>query len=178
MPYKRYYISAVTNNIITKEISHYIEYYSKEYGVEKALIEAIIMQESKENPTAMRYEPHLTKAKWYLKLLTEEQKKDPFSYFSMGSMQVLFGIAKHHGFKGTPHELLNPKYSIAYGVIYLKDLIDRYYNIEDVISSYNQGSPKKYKTGKQAGQYHNQIRYVNPVLKYYKQFGGSIKVGD
>ena len=169
-------MSTATNGVLIKDTTYWIGIFSKKYKVEQALIKAIIQQESKDNHNAMRIEKHLKKAGWYTKWLSTKEKKNPYSYFSMGSMQVLFAVAKSYGYKGTPHGLLEPEYSIEYGTKHLQKLIKRFYNIESVISAYNQGSPRRYKTGKQKGQFRNQQLYVNPVKKYYKKFGGKIKL--
>lgn len=175
MPLKTYYISAATNNIIQQNINYYIEYYSKKYKVEEALIRAIIKKESDFETNAIRYEPGLMKDvptnAWYRRLLTKEEQKDPYCFSSAGLMQTLYGIAKIYGFKGTVFNLFNPKYGIAYGVLHYKKIADRYNNIKDAISAYNQGTNRK----RDNGEYHNQ-GYVNLVIKYYKEYGGKIKL--
>lgn len=161
------YLSAETLDVLTKDVELYSKKFAEEYKVELALVKAIIRQESNNDTNAMRYEKHLRKQIWYTKLLTADEKTNTYSYFSMGCMQVLFGIAKSEGFKGKPYELLEPKLSIAYGVLHLKTLIHRYYYLDQVISAYNQGTPKKDDKGKFCNQY-----YVDRVLKYYKEYGG------
>ena len=171
MSTKSYYISTATDKILSKEFEKYTKYFAKQYKMDSALIRAIVEKESRDYFGAIRYEKHLRKAKWYLKTLTKEEKKDSFSYCSLGKMQVLFGIAKSYGFKGKPFELLEPKNSLVYGVMHLNKLIKRYEDISKAVSAYNQGTPRKWISGKKKGQFVNQA-YVDDVLKYYKKFGG------
>ena len=171
MPILKMYVSFDTEKILKEEIKSAINKYNVEYGVEKALIKAIIMKESSDNPFAMRYEKHLKKANWYLKNIPGKYKDSKFAYCSMGCMQILYGIAKSYGFKGTPHELLNPDTSVKYGVRHLKELIKRYYYLDRVISAYNQGTPA---TVVKTGKFKNQS-YVDGVLTFYKGLHGRVK---
>ena len=169
MPTITKYVSSKTNTNIKNDIQHQARYFSKDLGVELALVLAIIKQESQFVDDAKRFEPHLKDAKWHNKWLSDEEQKIDYSYYSMGVMQVLFAIAKSYGFKGAPHELLNPKLSIAYGTMHLRKLIKDHYYLADVISVYNYGSVAKDNKGK----YKNQ-KYVENVYKYYKAYGGKI----
>lgn len=171
MPYKRHYISADTEQLLNSTLKSNIRKYCKLYRVEPALILAIIQQESRHNTFAIRYERKLKRTKWYNNLLTKTEKKDRYSYCSMGAGQILFGIAKSHGYKGKPFDLLSPT-NIKYVIYHVRQLIRQYYYIEDVVSAYNQGSPRKDKHG----LYKNQTNYVNPVLRYYKKYNGNVEV--
>ena len=166
------YLSAGTQTVINDDVDKTIKKWSKYYKVEEALVRAVCEQESQYVPFALRYESHLKRAKWYLATIPDRYKDDKYAYCSMGYMQVLFGTARSYGFKGTPHDLLSADNSIRYGVRHLAQLIKSYYNIERVISAYNQGTPKK---SKATGKFHNQS-YVNSVLKYYKRFGGRVSI--
>lgn len=158
-------ISKSTKLSMDQKVNRIVTMVSKQYNLEPALIFAFIYKESGRDITALRYEPHLRRAKWYLNTLTQAEKTNDFCFYSMGLMQIMFGVAKaDYGFKGEPFELMAPSNSILYGVKHLKRLFKRY-NLEDGISSYNQGSPRKLKNG----TYKNQD-YVDRVLKYYKKF--------
>lgn len=168
--------NATTNNIIQEKILYYINYYCKEYSTKKIkidpdLIMAIVKKECSFQPYSIRYEKHLIKNKKYVYWIPKKHRKDKLSYSSLGAGQVLYGTARSMGFKGEPADLLLCKNSIKYCVKYIKDLIKRYYILEDVISSYNQGSPRKNKNGKLK----NYDNYVNPVIVFYYQFKGKIK---
>jgi len=160
---KTIYISADTDNLLQKKVFHYELFYSKKYNVPILLIQAIIKTESLNNIFAIRFEKHLKTKKWYNRSLLKTHKKDEFAYCSYGLMQILFGTARSHGYRGTPFMLYQPKYNIKYGTKYLSFLLKRYKgNIDDVISSYNQGTPRK-----KNGKYLNQP-YVNKVKKAMK----------
>jgi len=95
----------------------------KKYGVEPALIKAIITIESSFDEKSYRYEPHRNDA-------------------SYGLIQILYATAKNLGFKGKPTDLYNPQVNIEYGTKFLKVLLNQYKNLEDVIASYNMGYPR------------------------------------
>lgn len=169
MPTYRMYISNNTEIMIHNEREQSIINMSKRYNVEESLTRAIIQEESKNSFSSIRFEPCLKKAKWYLRLLTDEEKEHDFSFCSYGLMQVLFGIAKHHGFKGRPFDLINPNTNIAYGLEYLNYLIRKYYYLDKVLSCYNGGEPIEYNN---KGKFKN-YKYVNRVMLYYINHGGN-----
>ena len=153
------FYSPSTGEMVSSDIEAQITSNAKTFKVDVSLIKAFIKVESMDQHLAMRYEPHLKRFKWYRNTIPKEMHANKYVYCSMGPMQVLYGIARSHGFKGQPYELLNPEYSIKYGVLHLSKLLKRY-SLEDAISSYNQGSPKRGKDGK----YKNQ-RYVDKIKK-------------
>ena len=182
MPYKQVYMSEPTIIMLDKKIDAAIEKSCHIYKLEPALIRAFMKKESKFNPLALRVEPHLKKAEWYNKLLTEEEKKDDYSYCSMGLLQIMYGTAKHCGYKGTPMGLMNIEKNIMYSCEYIQQLCKKYWNIEKVISSYNQGSPRfddkdKDKVKDPGENYYNQA-YVDKVLEYYNEYGGKANLPD
>ena len=158
------FYSVATKEMIETDIDIQINSLGKQYKLEVALIKAFIYVESQFQPLALRFEPHLMRAKWYNKVIPEALRTNKYAYCSMGLMQVMYGIARDHGFRGKPMELLEPKHSLKFGVIHLKKLCKRM-NLSDAISSYNQGSPRKGADGKYKNQY-----YVDKVLKAYKKF--------
>jgi len=178
------FCNSKTNDVIQEKIDYYIDLYIKKYSdkikIEKALVKAIYMQESRMSPYCIRYEKHLKTNTSYLAILSHKEVKDDLSFSSLGIGQILFGTAKWLGFKGSPEELILLKNSVKYSILYIRYLIKKYYNIEKVISAYNQGSPKwidKNKDGiKQAWEKWRNWRYVKNVLKYYQNFGGIIKI--
>lgn len=196
----RVYISAATNKMINDDIEKQIQKYCDTYKLKPALIKAIIKKESSFKINAIRFEKHLKNAAWYNKHLTATEKTNNFCYCSAGLMQVLFGIAKSYGYTGTPTGMIEPQYSIKYGIIHLKHLIDRYWYLEKVISAYNQGSDRTVgdiiknlrerleKTTNEAERknIYNRVRYlktknpshfanqsyVDKVMQYYREYGG------
>jgi soluble lytic murein transglycosylase-like protein len=120
------------------------------YGVDAALILATIAQESSFNPNATRYESALGES-------------------SMGLMQVLQSTAAGMGWP-SDDTLLDPSVNIFAGTEYLAYLGGRYGSMQDVISSYNQGSPVR----NPDGTYKNQT-YVDKVSAYYNYFKKKFK---
>ncbi len=175
--------NSVTNNIIQANIKSYIFKYCTKYSksnltIEPALVKAIIKQECNFKPYSIRFEKHLQTNKKYLKHVPKKYRKDKLAFSSLGCGQVLYATARWLGFRKEPCDLLLMKHSIKYCVIYIRYLIKRFWYIEKVISSYNQGSARTFKTGKYKGYLKNQLQYVNPVLKYYKSFGGKLDISD
>jgi soluble lytic murein transglycosylase-like protein len=170
MPIYNMYVSKNTNKIIKTSIKNAITISAKRFKLDFRLIKAIIKAESKFVPFACRYEEHLKTAKWYLKVLSCKEKKNNYSFCSIGEMQILYGNAKAMGFKGSPLELFYSQNNIYYGTRLLKNFCLKYNNLQDAISAYNQGSPRKYKNGR----YRNQ-KYVDTVMKHYRKYGGKFK---
>lgn len=162
MPINKTYISHHTNRMLQRETIDAIKKYSDQYGVEAALVKAIIKQESYWSQFAIRMEPHLQESKWYTNTLDEHEKKDPYAYCSYGKMQVLYGTAKSMGYIGPPAGLLRDDESIKYGVKCLSNLHKRYYFLNDIIAAYNAGSPRR----TESGEYRNQ-NYVDAVRRFY-----------
>ena len=175
MPMKQIYCSNATNKILEEKMEEAINRYSENYRIEKALVKAICRQESQMYPYAVRYEPQLRRAKWYLATIPEEYKTNKMAYCSMGAMQVLYGIAKINGYKGDPEGLFIIDNAINYGCKHLSNIIDARYYWADVVSTYNQGSPRRYTTGKNKGKFKNQD-YVDSVYKYYRLYGGVVNM--
>lgn len=141
-----------------------IKKYCKEYNVEIALALAIAEVETPED-NIIRYEPKLKTKTWYLDLLTKKEKENELSFASLGELQILYAIAKSHGFKGDPKELLGEP-GIKYGIIHLQHLIQKKYYLHKVIICYNRGHYKeKYKL----------YPYYKAVIEAYKIYGGKIK---
>lgn len=133
------------------------------FGVEEKLIRAIIKKESDFQPMVMRFEPGLMNEEWYLDLLTDSEKTKKIYYSSIGYMQVLYGSAKIMGYRGTPHGLLDVNVNLSYGTKYLSKLLGRYKKIDDAVSAYNAGLPRK----NADGTYRNQA-YVDAVMRNYR----------
>jgi soluble lytic murein transglycosylase-like protein len=109
------------------------------FGVEPAVLAAIMHRESEGNQDAIRY---------------EAKKKD----YSYGLMQVLSATARWLGFNADNDLLLEPEINIYYGAKYLKNRLNLYGNMIDAISAYNCGT-----VDKKSGNYSNQ-GYVYAVV--------------
>ncbi len=166
-----------TNLIIIDKMEFTIEKYADKYKIEPALIKAFIKQESNFKQYSIRHEKHLKTNESYSNNIPKKYKNDKYAYSSVGCTQILYGTARWQGFRGTPEELFIFENCIKYSCKYIRYLIKRFWMIEKVIASYNMGSPRTYynKTLK-TNIFKNQFNYVNPVLKFYKQFGGKLDV--
>jgi hypothetical protein len=112
------------------------------YGVDPALIKAIISQESNWSPTAYRAEPRINDA-------------------SYGLMQVLLATARATSSNPslTAAQLLIPEINLDIGSKFLAAQLTRF-GYPDGISAYNAGRPIS----------GNQLSYVEPVLAYQTWF--------
>ena len=122
------------------------------YSLDPLLISAIIMQESRGRVWSARFEPSLKFSympqsyakKCFISLETEVV----FQRTSWSLMQVLGVKARELGFDGFLPQLLLPSLAIEYGCKVLGDLTKKYQKLNDVIVSYNSGSPRYLASGK------------------------------
>ena len=94
------------------------------FGVEPALIKAVIKRESNFKANAKRKEYKTVK------------KKKKYIGTSYGLMQVLDTTAAMFGIKN-PELLLNPAIGIEIGTRYLKDCMKKFNILQEFIASYN-----------------------------------------
>lgn len=144
-----------------------IKQKSDVHQVDPSLVASIVWQESHGRVYAARYEPGY---RWTYNVqkfanmnvisIDTEQYLQSQSY---GLMQIMGGTARYLGFSGPLPSLFKPDNNLFWGIKYLKSLIDRYDTIEDAVSAYNQGSPRR----SESGAYKNQ-HYVNAVMGFYK----------
>lgn len=57
-------------------------------------------------------------------------------------------VAREHGFSGPLERLFIPEVNLLYGCLHLARFWERYGNLEDVVASYNAGSPRRGPDGK------------------------------
>lgn len=88
-----------------------------------------------------------------------------FQMTSWGMMQVMGSVARELGHRVNLLELTKPEVGVRFGCLKLKDLMRKYSKPEDVIASYNAGSPRKVID---TGKYFNQT-YVDKVHGLYVQ---------
>lgn len=153
-----------------QEIMPWAEIYeaSNKYAIDEHLIAAIMEKESDCNPYAMRYEPkwnYFYDVERYAQTLccTVETERTG-QQTSWGLMQVMGTVARELGFRGWFGELLDIDENLLYACRKLDVLFAKHKELNDVISAYNAGSPKK---GEQ-GLYLNQS-YVDDVVKNLKR---------
>lgn len=137
------------------------------YRIDANLIRAICAVESNWNTWANRFEPAATlehdPRTWAdhlnLSYLTEQHNQ----HSSWGLMQVMGFLARDLGFTLYIPMLCQPDIGLFYGSKYLKKLFERSDcpTESDIISAYNQGSPRK----TVGGLYLNQ-KYVDSVYAH------------
>jgi hypothetical protein len=132
--------------------------------------------ESGGKPHAMRYEKNyrwLYKPKMFAEIngttLETEKQLQKFSY---GLMQVMGAVVREdYSYANVPrlslYHLLNPEGGVAAGVRLLEKLYIRHMGFLDIISAYNQGSPRRSLI---TGKYKNQ-KYVDKVVAAAGRFG-------
>jgi len=132
-------------------------------GVDQDLVIAIADVESAYNPQAIRYEPHY---KWLFKVEEFAPKnniskdtEEILQKCSIGVMQVMGAVARELGHTNSLVDLFQPEIGIKYGCLKLRELMLKHGSEADVISAYNQGSPRK-----KEGKYENQ-GYVDKVQR-------------
>lgn len=135
--------------------------------IDPLLIGAIVSVESAGDSCATRFESHY---KW---LVNPEKFADLNNIShdtevncqktSYGLMQIMGANARAYGFEDNLTLLIDSETGLKYGIKHLTILIDKYDNIQDAISAYNQGSPRK----KESGEYANQ-NYVDKIFKRHR----------
>lgn len=139
---------------------------SRKMRINPLLIGAIVSVESSGDNKAIRYESHyiwlVTPQRFAsLNKITEDTEKK-LQMSSMGLMQIMGANARSYGHMGHLTDLFDPEIGLQYGIEHLTILIDKYIDIPDALSAYNQGSPRK----KKNGQYANQ-GYVDKILNRF-----------
>jgi len=125
-----------------KRFNKLIEAAAERYGVDPALIKAVIMAESGGNPRAV-------------------SKRG-----ARGLMQLMPGTAKALGVK----DCFNPEHNINGGVKYLKDLLDYFEgDLRMVLAAYNAGITKVRRYNG-IPPYRATRSYIDKVIKYYSLY--------
>ena len=134
-------------------------------GVRWTLVAAIVQTESGGDPMAIRFEPDY---KYVIKVndfaranVITSTTELMLQKSSFGLCQIMGGLARELGHKGSLLELLIPEINLKLSVQHMKNLIVKYPTRDDMIAAYNAGSPIKNLDGK----YRNQ-QYVDKVASY------------
>lgn len=143
----------------------HINYASHKYFLNPNIIASIIMTESSNNRFALRFEPRY---KYFFKIKenaaiakTSEITEATLQMFSFGLTQIMGGVAREYGLTGSMLQLTDVAINLDFCGKHLKRFYDRYKTEEDMLASYNAGSPVKLPSG----LYKNQ-NYVDKVLAY------------
>lgn len=153
-------------------IDHYITSLCSEFGLESALVHAIIQAETAGDCWAFRFEP---KFQWILPM-DQVQKMAKACGISQdseimgqrtswGVMQIMGAVAREFGFNEKFTKLCVPETGILYGCKQLNRLRAKYKDRKDLISAYNAGSVRR----DEKGNYSNQ-GYVDKVSAYYENY--------
>jgi soluble lytic murein transglycosylase-like protein len=135
--------SWLPSETLIQQYSPMIERASLAYGVEKALVHAVISAESGYNPYA------ISRAG------------------ALGMMQLMPDTAKRYGVKNT----MDAEQNIHGGVRYLKDLLVMFNgNIELAVAAYNAGENAVVRYGNRIPPYAETTQYVPKVLGFYRKF--------
>lgn len=141
------------------------------YDLDPFIIAAIIMVESSGNHMASRFEPtwthHLSPAQYALQLDTDIQSEMDAQATSYGYMQVMGTVAREYGFGQNFTKLYNKKLNIDFGCKHLKNMYNRYGDMQSAIASYNAGSVIKTRGGTFVNE-----RYVDKVMSFYREIKG------
>ena len=133
----------IPSEVLIRQYSPMIEKASLAFGVEKALVHAVISAESGYNPYAVSRAG------------------------ATGIMQLMPDTAKRYGVKN----VLDPMDNINGGVRYLRDLLVMFNgNIELAVAAYNAGENAVIRAGHRVPQYAETQVYVPRVLGFYRRF--------
>ncbi len=168
----------------SSEVASAIATGAQRYGLDPALVAAIVRQESGGNPDAIRFEPKsrlvVDVRTWspFRKLDEAEvvMARPPLGWHSVspcslatewmaqrtswGLMQVLGATARDVGFQGAfLSALLDPAEGVEWGCRFLKRLTSRW-PVEQAVSAYNWGHPTD----------ENHDQYVEPVMRSLAEF--------
>ena len=118
------------------------------YGLDPLLVGAVVWQESRANPWAIRYEPEFFK-KYLENAVLEHYIPNMFlctrgterqaRAFSWGLMQIMGQTAREYGFQGLLTELLQPEINLSVGCKILKTLLSQKQSVEEALDAYNRG---------------------------------------
>jgi len=135
---------------------------AKKYNLDPDIVTSIITVESAWNVYAMRYEPAY-KYLFYPRVCSSnlgitEFTEEALQKMSYGLFQIMGAVCREYGFKEELIKMCEPENNLNFGCIYLKKLFDKYGKEQDVIASYNAGSPRLTE-----GKMYSNQRYVDKV---------------
>lgn len=148
-----------------------INSFATDRRLDSRLIAAIVFVESGGHSYKCRYEEkwrYLVNVSQNAKLLNISTNTELIQQkTSWGLMQVMGSVAREYSFRNDLPKLCKPEIGLMYGMDHFQKFLTKYKNIDDAVSSYNQGSPRKNEDGK----YKNQ-KYVDKVNRFYSDLIG------
>lgn len=145
-----------------------IEREARLRALDPALVAAIAQTESAGSIYVTRYEPQyrwvVSPADWALKTRVTLDTETVHQKTSWGLCQIMGAIAREFGFAGYHPQLCDPNLNLKYACQLLARLHAKYGPIEDVVASYNAGSPRFDDSGKYVNQ-----SYVDKVMGLFER---------
>lgn len=152
-----------------------VEQAARAEQVDMNLVKAVVTVESTWDPKVARVEKawkyFYFESEFAEKMNITLETEKALQSMSIGLMQIMGSVARELGFTGNLSELFRPEVNVIWGCKKLKQLLKKYPDESDVISAYNQGSPRK----SESGMYKNQ-RYVDKVSKELRELRGLLPV--
>lgn len=157
--------------MIMDRLSQYqdlIQQTAAQFSIDPILVMALIWQESAGETWAYRYEKSFYDRQmfhnpaFFAEKLNISQETEKISQcISWGLLQIMGVVAREVGYDGKLAKLCVPERGLFWSCKKLKSLLEKYSDIQDVIASWNAGSPRKLDNG----EYFNQL-YVTSVVKH------------
>jgi len=145
--------------------------YAAKYSLDPLLIASIILAESKGDPSAINVNDNtrwFTEVQKYALMLNYDAEiEEDGQGTSWGLGQITGCVARERGFHGYFNQLFKPEINIKYMTKHLDVLHSRYDDQNDIIASYNAGSPRIKKDGKYVNN--NYVKRVNIYLDAIKK---------
>lgn len=154
-----------------------IEDVAKEHNIDADLLAAFVSVESSNNKYAYRFEPEY---QWLLDVIkhaklngiTADSEKT-LQMSSFGLCQVMGAVARELGLTGSIFQLLDEKTNLTYCAKLLNKHFKKYNLLDDVIASYNAGSPKKGTNGRYRNQsYVDKVNSARMIIALHRGKGG------
>lgn len=134
------------------------------YQLDALLVQAIVMQETAGNPWSTRFESEWkyfeTPNFWAGKLGISVDTEKTLQAMSWGPMQLMGSVAREMGFAAELTRLVDPLTALTFSCAKFSKLCAKYTDENDIIASWNAGSPRKL-----GDQYANQ-HYVDGVRRF------------
>jgi hypothetical protein len=136
--------SGVAGKVVRKiQYNQIVEDVARTYGMDSALLHAVISVESNYNPKAV-------------------SKKG-----ASGLMQLMPGIARHYGVV----DMLDPVQNLHGGAKYLRDMLLLFNNdVSLAVAAYNAGETAVVRYGNRIPPFQETMNYVPKVLNFYRKY--------
>ena len=127
-----------------KQFNALVNRVAKRYGLDAALVHAVIKVESNYNPKAVSHKG------------------------AIGLMQVMPATAQDYGVTRRD-ALFDPEINVKTGTRHLKRLLKKYKNISHALEAYNAGEGVT-AAFRRSGAYNETRKYVVRVIRYYQKY--------